>query len=343
MPMTNGIVNGTFGAGNGGWTGTDLETNYSETAYLGNGSGNHVAEMDGHSGQITVMQQSVTVTHALTTALTLDTALRTASLGNAGVEGFRVDILNSNGGIIATHSYFPTSAQWTNLSLPVTFPAAGSYVVRLTELGPNDSLGAIIDNVSLLVCFVAGTMIETSRGERPVETLAVGDLIWTQDGGLQRLRWISQRRVSQAQQIADARLRPVLVPKGALGPGAPDRDLRVSQQHRICLGGWWAELHYGAPEVLVAAKALIQQGGIRIEPALADVTYVHFLLDGHQIVRSNGVLSESFFPSPIAMSGVEAEARAEILRLFPELSDLRAAYAQTARPVVRPQDYVMIA
>ena len=43
---------------------------------------------------------------------------------------------------------------------------------------------------------------------------------------------------------------PVLIPAGALGN---TRDLLVSQQHRMLVTGWRAELMFGEPEVLVAA------------------------------------------------------------------------------------------
>ncbi|MFN3971995.1 MAG: hypothetical protein ACK4L4_11570 [Gemmobacter sp.] len=84
------IVNGTFSQGNLGWSGTALETNFTQNAYLGNGSTNRVAEMDGNARQITVGA-------SVTTAFTFRTALRTASLGNAGRRGFRQEILDTQG------------------------------------------------------------------------------------------------------------------------------------------------------------------------------------------------------------------------------------------------------
>jgi len=61
MTKSNISVNGTFDLGNTGWSRADLETDYTENAYLGNGSANRVAEMDGRSGQTTGMQQVVTI------------------------------------------------------------------------------------------------------------------------------------------------------------------------------------------------------------------------------------------------------------------------------------------
>ena len=341
MPYSNVIVNGSFNLGNTGWTGTDLETNYNENAYLANGSTNRVAEMDGVSSKITVMRQTVKLSSSHTTSLTFRTALRKASAPGAG-EGFRVDIVNSSNVVIVSQSFFPTSGSWATVSIPVTFPSAGSYTVRFTELGPNNSLGAIIDDVSMLACFTSGTLIETAVGARPVDTLLPGDLIWTQDAGLLPLRWIGQRKVSIAEQIADMRLRPVQFALGALGDGLPRCQMTLSQQHRVCLEGWRAELYFAQPQVLVPAKALINDKTIRVSASIHPVTYVHFLLDGHQIVRGDGVLSESFYPSAMALAGLDAAARAELLTFFPALADFEANNPQMARTVLRKSEALVL-
>jgi Hint domain len=343
MPLTNIIVNGTFDLGNTGWGGTDLETNFTENAYLGNGSTNRVAELDARTGLITVMTQTVTIDEALDTELTFRTALRTASLPNAGTEGFTVEILDSNGIVIASQTFLPTTTAWVLNEMAVSFPAAGTYTIRMTELGPNDSLGAIIDDVSMLVCFTAGTVIDTADGPRAIEGLAEGDLVWTEDHGLQPVRWIGQRRVEVAELLADESLRPIHFAAGSLGAALPDRPLWVSPQHRLCLGDWRTEVYYGHPEVLVPAFSLVNDTTIRRADPLEAVIYVHVLLDGHQIVRTHGVTSESFFPSPLSLRGLDSGALAEVLHLFPDLEAMMEAYPHTARPVLRSYEARLVA
>jgi len=176
-----------------------------------------------------------------------------------------------------------------------------------------------------------------------VENLAVGDPVWTLDAGLQPIRWIAQRSVTLADQQRDARLCRVVFEPGALGPGVPAQRLAVSRQHRIWCGDWRAGLYFGQPEVLVAAKDLVNGGLVHVAPPQAAVTYVHFLLDGHQIVSSNGALTESFFPAALSLGAVDGAAREELFTLFPDLATLRLAFPKTARPVLRGREARLVA
>lgn len=99
-------------------------------------------------------------------------------------------------------------------------------------------------------CFTLGTMILTAQGERPIEALKVGDMVVTQDSGLQPVRWIGRRTVFGRGAYA-----PVQFGAGALnGLTTP---LLVSPQHRILLSGYQAELLFGESEVFAAADQLI--------------------------------------------------------------------------------------
>jgi hypothetical protein len=102
MP-TNVIVNGSFdhnpGDANFGWSGTDLETTYSENTYQSNGSNDSVAEMNGGANQTTVMQQTFSVAAGQTTDLVFEGALRSQKT-IAGEDGFTVQITDNVGAVI---------------------------------------------------------------------------------------------------------------------------------------------------------------------------------------------------------------------------------------------------
>ena len=100
-----------------------------------------------------------------------------------------------------------------------------------------------------LVCFARGTMIATDRGERPVEDLVAGDRVLTRDNGYQVIRWTGSRVVP-----ARGRFAPVVFLADAVGN---TKTMRLSQQHRVRLGGALVELNFGCSSVLAPAQALV--------------------------------------------------------------------------------------
>jgi len=181
-------------------------------------------------------------------------------------------------------------------------------------------------------CFGSGTLIETQRGQVPVEELRVGDYVLTFDGGYQQIRWIGSRHLSTGDLAMTPSLRPLRIRAGALGTGVPEIDLVVSPQHRVLVRAAEAERMFGEAEVLVAAKHLLALAGIEIAEELEDVTYWHILLDTHQLVFSGGAVTESLFIGPEALKSVSAAAREEIFALFPQL--VEGTRPPTARPLV---------
>ena len=320
MPPTNLIVNGTFDAGAANWSGNDIEAGSTEDAFLGNGSTNRVAEMDGTAGQTTIMEQTFTVTNPTATELTFDSALRLASNPQAGSEGFTVEILDSGGTVIATTTVLPTANSFTSFSLPVTFPAAGDYTVRLMEVGPDNSLGAIVDNISLLVCFHGSTRIKILDGQKTACEIAIGDIVETERGP-KSVRWIGRRMVSSSETAANEKLFPVKITAGALGNGLPEADLWVSRQHRMLVKSPVCRRMFGEPEILVSAIRLTALPGIFVDRSMAEPDYVHILFDDHEIIFAEGAPSESLFLGAEAKRVISPEAMEEILSLFPKLKD----------------------
>lgn len=187
-------------------------------------------------------------------------------------------------------------------------------------------MGATVVDASLLtaentgvVCFASGTLIKTEHGEIPVEALKLGDRIITLDHGAKPVRWIGSRYLSAIHLLLADKLRPILIRRGALGQGLPHTDLMVSPQHRILVRSRLARRLFGESEVLVAAKRLVGYPGITVNTLVPSVRYWHILLDGHEIIFSNGAPSETLFTGAEALKSVGATARAELAALFPEL------------------------
>lgn len=171
-------------------------------------------------------------------------------------------------------------------------------------------------------CFTPGMMIDTPDGARAIEKLCVGDLVETMDAGAQPIRFIFDDVFRAVGEIA-----PIRFETGAIGNDAP---LIVSPQHRMLITGWRAELAFGEPEALVAAKHLVNDTTIRRVQG-GTVRFIHLMFDAHQIVWGQGVPSESFYPSHL-LSGKHAEVGDEVTRLFPGI----VKRLDAAMPVVRP-------
>lgn len=176
------------------------------------------------------------------------------------------------------------------------------------------------DKWNPIPCFTAGVRLATAKGQRPVEKLAVGDLVETADNGLQPVRWVGLRTLDAVDLAASPNLRPIRIRKGALGDRLPKRDLLVSPQHRMMVRSAVAQALFGTDEVLVAAKHLLALDGVELAEDVTEVTYVHVLFDRHEVVYAEGAQSESLYTGEQALLAVGEPARAEILALFPELA-----------------------
>lgn len=166
-------------------------------------------------------------------------------------------------------------------------------------------------------CFTPGTRIETPSGLRLVEDIAVGDLVCTLDRGAIPVHWVGRTRLTAGDLQRQARLRPVLIERGAFGAQAPARDMMVSPQHRILLDGPAVELMFGCGEVLVPAIHLVNGRTVRQVRSDTGVEYLHLAFDGHEVVMSEGLPTESFFPGATVLRGFDAGVVAELEALYP--------------------------
>jgi len=325
MPTTQVILNGDFSNSTNNsaanWTGNDIETRNSNTYLPGtNAAQGRVAEINGGAGQTTVLEQTFTLTQGYSGDLSFDFALRsTAGGATAGVDGFRVEILDASGTVIFTQEIFPTVEAYQTFTADVDFPAAGDYTLRFTELDDGaDGRGAILDNVSLLVCFGDDTLITTPTGSVRAGDLAVGDMVTTESGP-KPVRWVARRHVTAADIASDERYAPVRISKEALGAGLPKRDFWVSRQHRLLVSSKVAEKMFGTTEVLLPAIRLTSLPGIDIDTSVEAIDYVHILLDRHEILFAEGAPAESMLLGEMAVGSLTPAGFEELRLIFPDL------------------------
>lgn len=133
-------------------------------------------------------------------------------------------------------------------------------------------------------CFAAGTLILTTRGEIPVEELAVGDLLITSDGAEQPIVWIGVRRLENIQHFRRPEaVRPIVFDAGSLADNMPARPLVLSPDHALYLDN-----------MLVPAKALVNWNSIRQDSRVNSITYYHLELPAHGIIFAESTPTESY-------------------------------------------------
>jgi glycosyltransferase involved in cell wall biosynthesis len=194
----------------------------------------------------------------------------------------------------------------TSFNLQFNSAFAGDKFV-LTAAGAGTDI-----SLQVAACYLEGTQILTEDGERAIETLKIGDRVWTRSGEYRPIRWIGRRRYSAAAAWGKRDLMPVVISAGALGEGQPRRDLCVSPEHAMYLEG-----------MLIPARALINGSTIRQPEHAAEIRYVHLEFETHDVIIAEGALSESFIDD--ASRGIFDNA-AEYAALYPEAPRGPATY-----------------
>ena len=217
----------------------------------------------------------------------------------------RLLYITIGGGTVADFVGYATTIELT--------PGATYTVSAFTPLGSEP-----FDNIVL--CFMRGTRILTPQGDVGIENLKVGDEVVTAHGSPQVIRWIGRRKLNHQDLMQNPKLRPVRIAQSALMQGLPERDLLVSRQHRMLVSSKVAARMFGQQSVLVAAIKLTELPGIAVDEDVNEVEYFHLLFDKHEVIFAEGAPTESLFTGEEALKAVSAEAREEILTLFPELA-----------------------
>lgn len=253
--------------------------------------------------------------------LTHDTTIGGVTYAAGTTYNSAYDLINSTTGHMVTSLHFGGDGyqQGAVDGIVSTTPLEPGVTYTFDSARTSNLQNNIYTGYEDVPCFTPDCLIETERGQVAADQLRRGDRVITEDHGARPILWIGQRDLSARELSQAPHLRPIRIRAGALGDGLPRRDMTVSPQHRLLMRSPITQRMFGAPEVLVAAKALLDLPGISRVTTDAPVRYIHFLLDQHHLVRANGALTESLYTGRQALKSVGSAARAEIFALFPEL------------------------
>lgn len=134
-------------------------------------------------------------------------------------------------------------------------------------------------------CFAGETLISTPAGASRIDAMNIGDEVVTQSGAVVPVRWIGRQTLSTAQMLS-AGMAPVRISAGALGEGAPNRDLIVTADHGMIVDG-----------LLINASALVNGTTITWVPVSElgeSFTVYHIETEKHDVILANGAPAETF-------------------------------------------------
>lgn len=142
-----------------------------------------------------------------------------------------------------------------------------------------------VSNAGLAEGMVAGTHIATSMGWRPVEAIAVGDMVMTFDHGLRPVMAVHRSQLFAGRNACPRHMMPLAVPEGALGNASA---MLLLPEQNVLVESDLAESVFGDPFALIPAAALEGYRGIgRITPhQRVEIVVLQFAED--EVVYANG-------------------------------------------------------
>lgn len=142
---------------------------------------------------------------------------------------------------------------------------------------------------TVLVCFLAGSMIRTPNGDVAVEHIGVGDDIITFDWKSgqnisQPVTWAGKARATVRPGLRDDEAGyPVRVLKNAIAEGVPYKDMLITAEH--CL---FFENRF------VPVRMLVNGASIFYDKSILSYDYYHIETERHSVITADGMLTESY-------------------------------------------------
>ncbi len=184
---------------------------------------------------------------------------------------------------------------------------ATPYTLIKIEANPRDLPFTQLSGMS----FGRGTRVTLASGvQRRVEDLSPGIRVLTRDNGPQPIKWVGKRTVQAVGAFA-----PVVIAQDALGNS---EDLTLSQQHRMMISDWRAEVMMGSRDVLIRAADLVNDDTIYVRSG-GFVEYTQLVFDDHQIIYAEGIPTESLHMTAELLAQMPTDIAQEVLRAFPDL------------------------
>ena len=184
-----------------------------------------------------------------------------------------------------------------------TIQLSGDFTGDFFHLVNDGSGGSYIEE-DTTPCYCRGTRIRTPAGEVAVEALRIGDLVTTLGGAALPLKWIGRRSYRGWLAVGNEDAQPILFQAGSIADGVPARDLHVSPEHAMFVGG-----------MLIPARHLVNGASIKKMRGVEEIDYFHLEFDRHVVIFAEGATAESFVDDDSRMLFHNAD---EYRELYPD-------------------------
>ncbi|GAB6855324.1 Hint domain-containing protein [Asaia astilbis] len=186
-----------------------------------------------------------------------------------------------------------TNFDWSSLSITYTGEGEStgeSNFFTVTYEGVSydftqDSTGTA--PVSFTPCYLAGSLVKTTKGFENIEDIKPGDMVLTYEGDVElpaRVMWVGASFVKVLEGPHDDMAGyPVTVCKGALGDNVPFENLSVTSEHCIVID-----------DKFIPVRMLVNGKSIFYDKSQVSFTVFHILTERHRVINVNGVLSETY-------------------------------------------------
>lgn len=136
--------------------------------------------------------------------------------------------------------------------------------------------------------FLAGTRVVTPGGWAKVESLNIGDEVLTFDQGFRRIMAISSELIATPEQITPHKMKPIVVPKGALDNR---QDLIIQPYQGVLIESPNVRDKWGDPFAVIPGAALeMLEGAYRLEPQEATKAYLPAFSEDQMVFVNGGTL-----------------------------------------------------
>ncbi len=160
--------------------------------------------------------------------------------------------------------------------------ASGSIALPLVATTGAIHLSSTANGLLVAACFAEGTHLLAPEGRMPVEAIRPGQMLRTAEGGVAPVIWVGRRRLDVRRHRRRQDVMPVRVRAGAFAAGVPARDVLLSPDHAVFVGGVLVPIRY-----LANGRTIVQE---RVE----SITYWHVELPRHGVVLAEGLPCESY-------------------------------------------------